>query len=59
MAHTLTPLTVSLTLDQATSIIDAALAAARKNELLPLTVAVLDELGVEKGSAMIGRDCLK
>ncbi len=45
MAHTLTPLTVSLTLEQATSVIDAALSAAREHELLPLTVVVLDSGG--------------
>ncbi len=45
MAHTLTPLTVALTLEQATSIVDASLSAAREHELLPLTVVVLDTGG--------------
>jgi uncharacterized protein GlcG (DUF336 family) len=45
MAYTVTPLTTSLTLDQATSIIDAALAAAREHEISPLTVVVLDAGG--------------
>jgi uncharacterized protein GlcG (DUF336 family) len=45
MAHTLTPLTVALNLDQASTIVDASIRTAREHDLLPLTVVVLDAGG--------------
>lgn len=45
MAKTVDTLKVSLPLDKASVIVDATLAAARENDLEPLTVAVLDSGG--------------
>ena len=42
MPPRLTPLTVALSLEQASAIIDEALRLARQHDMLPLTVAVLD-----------------
>jgi len=45
--RTVNPLKVSLPLAQASAIVDGALAAARENDLEPLTVVVLDAGGHE------------
>ena len=45
MAKTVDTLRVSLPLEKASVIVDATLAAARANDLEPLTVAVLDSGG--------------
>lgn len=47
MPKTVNPLKVTLPLAQASTIVDAALAAARENGLEPLTVVVLDAGGHE------------
>jgi len=45
MAPKLSPLKMSLTLEQATAIVDEALRLGREHEMSPLTVAVLDAGG--------------
>ena len=45
MPRTLSPLAVALSLEHASAIIDEALHLARDNDMLPLTVAVLDAGG--------------